>query len=145
MSRRFFPGDLGSLAGANHLCSGRTGWRWMGSARGQYQLVPKYCPHGGGPSQMEFEMRDRGEGGPNIDPCGNPLLGGSLPMPSVPALVGSPPVGTSGTGLRPPLWAPLQLTATGSHPPHMTFRAWALGPSTLSSTEGSLKRRTNLM
>ena len=45
------------------------------------------------------------------------------PMPSVPALVGSPPVGTSGTGPPPPLWAPPQLTAAWFHPsPRMTPR-----------------------
>ena len=75
-------------------------------------------------------------------------------MPSVRLLVGSPPVGTSDTGLRPPLWAPSQLCGQVSSPLHdvpsihtgysgavaavATFCSpW--GPSTLSSTEGSLK------
>ena len=39
-------------------------------------------------------------------------------MPPVRLLVGSPPVGTSDTGLRPPLWAPSQLCSQVSSPSH---------------------------
>ena len=39
-------------------------------------------------------------------------------MPPVRLLVGSPPVGTSDTGLRPPLWAPSQLCSLVSSPWH---------------------------
>ena len=39
-------------------------------------------------------------------------------MPSVRLLVDFPPVGTSDTGLRPPLWAPFQIYSQVSFPSH---------------------------
>ena len=39
-------------------------------------------------------------------------------MPSVRLPVGFPPVGTSDTGLRPPLWAPFQIYSQVSSPSH---------------------------
>ena len=94
------------------------------------------------------------------DPCRNSLLRESLLMTSVRSLVGFPPVGTSGTGLRPPLWAPCQVSwlnmlleaPPGSHDVPGTQSGFngavaavatfcsPWGPSTLSSTEGSLKQ-----
>ena len=64
---------------------------------------------------------------PNLIGVATHFPGGSLPMPSVRLLVGSPPFGTSDTGIRPPLWALLQLTVVRSPPPLWTSQAPKLG------------------